>query len=190
MKPLLILDLGQILLFRRFVHGMTPAEQEYVRNLPRHLQPQRIKEHYIWRRNNSNSFLYNCFKRFRVAVWSSAMPHNVHAQVRYLFGERYKELLFVWSQKECEAVPHPDGDKVDKPLFLKNLARVWERFPQYNAGNTILVDNEPRKSRNNPPSCLHVPDPWDIFVNPTDKLSFGAIFHSSSKRKRSKKSSL
>lgn len=43
----------------------------------------------------------------------------------------------------------------DKPIFLKLLRTVWKKYPQFNAQNTILVDDTRYKSlKNDYESCV------------------------------------
>jgi hypothetical protein len=59
----------------------------------------------------------------------------VNDLVDFVFGEQRKtELLFVWDQKQCDAVVLPDPVNpilYQKPLFKKPLAKVWAAYPEY-----------------------------------------------------------
>lgn len=56
-----------------------------------------------------------------------------------------------------EGIPGIDSAHSDKPVFLKKLRTVWARHPQFNANNTILVDDCRYKSlKNNYENCLAI----------------------------------
>ncbi|CAM9645982.1 unnamed protein product, partial [Phaeothamnion confervicola] len=53
------------------------------------------------------------------------------------------------------------GGRFDtKPLFLKRLQDVWDIFPEYDARNTLLVDDSAEKCAENPPFTAVHPPPW------------------------------
>ena len=68
----------------------------------------------------------------------------------------------IFSQEDCEIwrksmaeVPFVQGH--DKPVFLKLLWAVWARHPNFDASNTILVDDCRYKSlKNNYENCLAI----------------------------------
>lgn len=70
----------------------------------------------------------------------------------------------IFSQEDCETwlesmtdVPHVEKDTPDKPIFLKKLRTVWAKHPQFDANNTILVDDCRYKSlKNNYENCLAI----------------------------------
>ena len=54
-------------------------------------------------------------------------------------------------------VPHVANDVLEKPVFLKNLRKIWARHPRFDASNTILVDDCRYKSlKNNYENCLAI----------------------------------
>lgn len=55
-------------------------------------------------------------------------------------------LLFLWTQNDCTILPpSPCTQNKFKPLFHKDLYRLWQRFPEYNATNTIMIDDSQDK---------------------------------------------
>jgi hypothetical protein len=70
------------------------------------------------------------------------------------------DLCFVWDQdKSTNLWPRSSIVNDKKPLFLKELSRVWEAVPCFSAVNTVLVDNHEEKFERNPlGTCVRVPE--------------------------------
>eukprot|EP00613_Pedinella_sp_CCMP2098_P066556 CAMPEP_0171989722 /NCGR_PEP_ID=MMETSP0993-20121228/276557_1 /TAXON_ID=483369 /ORGANISM="non described non described, Strain CCMP2098" /LENGTH=366 /DNA_ID=CAMNT_0012642715 /DNA_START=79 /DNA_END=1176 /DNA_ORIENTATION=- len=49
-----------------------------------------------------------------------------------------------------------------KPLFLKELDKLWRRLPHHNAGTTVLLDNHVEKFERNPEHCGIVVQEWKV----------------------------
>jgi TFIIF-interacting CTD phosphatase-like protein len=152
-KPLLILDMNNVLVCRAFSPKL---ETEYLDLLPYIGVATLLGEHYTWKRPHLDRFLKRAFEHFTVAVWSSAMAKNVDLLCDFVFGERRQELLFEWDQSYCEVVPND----TPKPLYLKQLRKVWENFPEYNADNTFIIDDSVAKMQENPPHCVVLSNVW------------------------------
>jgi len=131
-RPLLILDMNNVLVYRAFAPTQAKEKPESV---PFNDQATLLGgKFYTWKRPHLDSFIEYCFNNFTVAVWSSALGHNVNDLVDFVFGDRKSELLFVWDQKHCDAVVLPDPVQpilYQKPLFKKPLAKVWAAYPEY-----------------------------------------------------------
>ncbi|KAF3582888.1 hypothetical protein DY000_02035446 [Brassica cretica] len=56
-------------------------------------------------------------------------------------------------------------EQCDKPMFFKDLSKVFQKFKEFSASNTILIDNEPYKALINPDNTGVFPVTYD----PTDK---------------------
>ena len=146
-KKLLILDLNNLLVARVYAPSVAeehPYALDYVS------RADVLHKHFTWKREHLREFLDYCFAHFTVAVWSSAWRMNVDLLCEYIFQQRRGELLFEWSQEHCTVVsPHPDPQITKKPLFEKNLSTVWDVYPEYNAENTVILDDSDLKMRNN-----------------------------------------
>lgn len=98
----------------------------------------------------------------QVGIWSSMQRNNLESTVARLFPPNF--LLFAWDQSYCTAVNNPlslpKADGYVKPLFVKDLTKVWSAFPQYNASNTLLIDNDAEKCTINPPQCIFIIETW------------------------------
>lgn len=77
-----------------------------------------------------------------------------------LFEAYEDQLVFVWDQENSTNLwPQRSQVAQEKPLFLKELSRVFEAFPQFSAENTVLLDNHLEKFQCNPPNtCCLVPE--------------------------------
>ena len=139
-KPLLILDMNNVLVYRAFAPTQAKEKPESV---PFNGQATLLGgKFYTWKRPHLDEFIDHCFNNFTVAVWSSALGRNVNDLVDFVFGEQRKsELLFVWDQSKCDAVeatPQEDGNRYQKPLFKKPLAKVWAVYPEYTTRNLFV----------------------------------------------------
>jgi hypothetical protein len=111
-KKLLILDVNKVLVSRN------KGSQEYV---PRPFV---------------SDFLKQMSETFILAIWTSMRKNSSKKLISELFIDHGIPLLFVWYQAKCRTIPNteiPDG----KPLFCKDLEKVWKEFPSYNQENTV-----------------------------------------------------
>ena len=157
-KPLLILDLNGTLM-HRITHSDVWRETKSHPNFRQHDFTVNSNKCYL--RPGVRNFLSEAMRRFTVAVWTSAKYINAIEMVSMTFGDSIEDLneqvndserrlKFIWAQDACEAV-HVGSYK---PLFLKNLERVWQKYPQYNQHNTVIVDDNPSKILEAQQSCL------------------------------------
>lgn len=68
-----------------------------------------------------------------------------------------------------KCVPSAPESLWQKPIFLKNLSVVWDKLPEYNAQNTMLVDDSRYKCLRNPEHTYVCPegfDPEDVNQDP------------------------
>lgn len=154
-KPLLILDMNNVLVYRSFQPTQADETPETVAF---NNSATILGKFYTWKRPNLDQFIDHCFTNFTVAVWSSAQKQTVDNLVEFVFGNRKTELLFVWDQTKCETVE--TGKK--KPLFKKQLVEVWKEYPDYDKSNTFLMDDSPEKVADNPPETWLQITPWKV----------------------------
>lgn len=151
-KKLLILDLNGVL-FNRYPVG----------------DGRRIRKE-IQKRPGCDEFLDFCFGNFEVGAWSCCRKETLELDV---FGTHQKDLLFVnHSVHSTSLWPRHSVVSPNKPLFLKQLTRLWSQFDRvdYNATNTILLDNHVEKFEGNPlGTCLVVPE-YEDGVEPVDNV--------------------
>ncbi|CAO3620884.1 unnamed protein product [Mucor fragilis] len=100
----------------------------------------------------SQKFLDYVFENFNVMLWSSAQPHSVHNMSR-LFGKHKEKLSVIWDRTSFGLTKSDYNRKV---LTIKDLDIVWKHFNgKYNATNTILLDDSPKKAQLQPYNCVH-----------------------------------
>ena len=102
-------------------------------------------------------FIDKCFKNFRVAFWgikSSANMDDVLAVIMRKFTnlDTHKP-LFYWAAKECEEVVENIG--VSK--WKKPLSKVWGQWPEWNEGNTLIIDHMEALVECNPVANIIIP---------------------------------
>ncbi|XP_065868792.1 uncharacterized protein [Euphorbia lathyris] len=127
-----------------------------------------------------------CFDHFTVAIWSSKMRKNIEKilpKIRRSLPDEV-QMLFVWGQENCVLTRVRLGSNEQKFVMLKNLEKVWNAYPQFNASNTVLIDDTPYKSLMNSANNFifpttfdssnrwdNYPDPNGGFVNYLERLS-------------------
>eukprot|EP01052_Picozoa_sp_SAG31_P018196 SAG31_NODE_1279_length_9036_cov_1.858454_3_plen_234_part_00 len=142
-RPLLVLDVNNVLLCRRpFDRRAAPGAQF------------RLRRH-------CNEFVQFCFDHFSVAVWSCGRRDTLMAELDTIeaMRELRGRLLFVWSQESSTNLwPRHSEVSAQKPLFLKEISKVWAANPGFGARNSVLMDDHAEKFERNPPgSCIVVP---------------------------------
>jgi hypothetical protein len=152
-KILAILDLNGILFYRELISKTSTSTSNGSK------PHAKVGKFYVWDRDHCQSFLDFLLGSFDVAVWSSAALVNVLPLVKRTFGDaRSDSLVFVWDQDKC-GMEKREG-KTTRPLFVKELTKVWKEYPQYSNGNTILIDDDILKARYNPPNTAIHPSEW------------------------------
>lgn len=106
---------------------------------------------YVYYRPGMSEFLSYLTNepRVRLAVWTSCARDNARAVVDHVFCE--VPLEFCFSREECDELPGPGYRTV------KDLRRVWDRFPRWNAENTVILDDSEEKLALQPDNLIRVP---------------------------------
>jgi hypothetical protein len=107
-----------------------------------------------------------------------------------LFGDGGYELAIdAMFQDMCEKVEQRSASRdLQKPLFMKRLVNFWASHPQYDASNTLLIENDVEKVDLNPLENVVCPVEWrstgkgrdDRFLHP--KGDFCAMLRELAKR--------
>ncbi|CAI9778954.1 unnamed protein product [Fraxinus pennsylvanica] len=168
-RKLLVLCLGGLLVNRVFKRN---------RKRPRLLNPDVYDGNFeLFVRPFCIDFIKFCFERFEVGVWSATVECNTEDILKCLGYEMKKNLAFVWGKEECIDSGIPCLRNREKPLFLKDLRRLWEkkyldlpwRRGQYSQSNTLLVCVDPPTALLNPPNTGIFPQPLPL-IFPLDVL--------------------
>ena len=149
-RKLLVLDANG-LLFWRVRKGQAPrGSPNCLSKLP---QPDAsVNQFAIFARPHVRDFVRWCTEHFVVVVWSTAQRKNLEPMVKLAFDGLPPPAL-VLDQADCTPTGESDGER---PLMLKELSKLWGH-PQllaacgsYGATDTVLVDDSPYKTANNP----------------------------------------
>ncbi|CAA2994310.1 Hypothetical predicted protein [Olea europaea subsp. europaea] len=139
----------------------------------------------VFKRPFCTDFIKFCFERFELGIWSATVECNTEAVLKCIGGSEMKtKLAFVWGREECIDSGIACQRNSQKPLFLKDLRRVWEkkyldlpwRRGQYSQSNTLLICVDPPTSLLNPPNTAIFPQPYkshdmeDTFLGPDGEL--------------------
>lgn len=120
----------------------------------------------VFLRPYAHNFLEFCLENFDVALWSSRKMKNLESIVD-MFPNIRNKLIFCWDQNNCMTIYTTEG----RPLHFKELANIWETYPQYDESNTLLVDDDPYKAIQNPVNTGIFPSSPSIWaVNPDNEL--------------------
>lgn len=146
-RKLLILDLNGLFVHREYRgKGGTPLGEHFV----------------AWKRDGVDDLIEFMLMNFDVVVWSSAAKHNVDLMVDFVFGpDMKKHLKGVHDQSLCTKLPGVmfPGNPY-KPVFLKELSKIWELYPEYGPDSTLLIDDSHYKNVNNPVGTWVSPKSW------------------------------
>ncbi|KAM7531643.1 hypothetical protein LguiB_035053 [Lonicera macranthoides] len=124
--------------------------------------------------------------RERISVPGNVRPDIVNANFRDLRWEsgprrwsEYLEINLFEDQEKCTNSGFGSLEKKGKPIFLKELKKVWEKKSirgKYSSANTLLIDDEPYKALLNPPNTAIFPPKFkvenieDEFLGPKGEL--------------------
>jgi hypothetical protein len=96
-------------------------------------------------------FLSRCFMHFRVAFWGSKSAAYMDDVVPTMTGENagapQLSPLFVWCAKDSEPVEFEGAIPI---AWGKPLSKVYEKWPQFSACNTLVIDNNMSRVSCNP----------------------------------------
>ncbi|XP_028093562.1 uncharacterized protein LOC114293645 isoform X1 [Camellia sinensis] len=162
-KKLLVLGLGGLLVHRVYSrYGVRT-------NVQTRRRPDGIAGNFlVFNRPYCSEFLEFCFERFEVGIWSSAKDWNIDGVLTTIKSGLKSKLLFVWDQKQCTDSGVMSLEKKNKPIFLKEMKKLWEDrtlpWPcgQYSSSNTLLIDDDPCKALLNPHNTAIFPDSYKV----------------------------
>ncbi|KAB2606770.1 ubiquitin-like domain-containing CTD phosphatase 1 [Pyrus ussuriensis x Pyrus communis] len=84
---------------------------------------------------------------------SSCGEKNVDGVLDCIMGKLRRRLAFVWDQHECTDSGLKSLENKNKPLFFKELDKVWSYFSgKYSESDTLSIDDKPYKALLNPPN--------------------------------------
>mmetsp|Transcript_20635 Transcript_20635/g.25020 ORF Transcript_20635/g.25020 Transcript_20635/m.25020 type:complete len:272 (+) Transcript_20635:59-874(+) len=147
----LVLDLNGLLVHRVRVSHKNKGSDKRDKGV-------RVGRSIMYIRPYTQEFLELIFNHFDIVIWSSARVDNIQAIIDVVLNKKQRDSVkAVLDQSHCKwAGPHPNEPQ--KPLFLKELSRVWEVVGT--PSNTLLVDDSPEKADLNPPYTAVHPKPW------------------------------
>ncbi|KAK6290150.1 hypothetical protein POUND7_001691 [Theobroma cacao] len=161
-KKLLVFGLGGLLCHR--ICRKDTAEVPIV-----HRRPDAVYGSYaVYKRPYCEEFMKFCLSRFEVGIWSSAREWYLNSALDCIMSGLRSKILFAWDQNECTNTGVSCLEKKEKPIFLKELKKVWDRNwssslqhrDEYSASNTLLIDDKPYKALLNPPYTAIFPSEY------------------------------
>ncbi|KAL3813475.1 hypothetical protein ACJIZ3_014743 [Penstemon smallii] len=139
----------------------------------------------IFKRPFCDDFLKFCFQNFDVGIWSSRSKRIIDLVVNYLLGDLKERLLFCWDMFHSTQTGFKTLENSHKPLVCKELRNIWEnddpnlpwKKGDYDASNTLLLDDSPYKALLNPLHTAIFPNSYNY--KDKDDTSLGKIcwFH-------------
>ncbi|KAI7898416.1 HAD-like domain-containing protein, partial [Cokeromyces recurvatus] len=100
-------------------------------------------------RPHHSTFFDYIFSNFVVMIWSSAQKHSVEAMCKVIDYP----LQLVWDRSHFGLSTAEFYSKIDT---IKDLDKVWEVLPEFNAANTIVLDDTPFKLVKQPYNLIKV----------------------------------
>jgi hypothetical protein len=154
-RPLIIID----------INGVLGEREKFVgEGIERRFTP----------RPHAREFLSHCSTHFEIALWTCATPGKKSESDVFPGGQ----FVFDWNQTQATNMwPRTSCVSSRKPLFFKELSKVWKAFPCFDASNTLLIDDHVEKFERNPEgTCMVVPQyrkavQLDTLLMPGNKLS-------------------
>lgn len=147
-KPLVVLDVNGVLLYREERPGAWPAPDDGAVGS--------VDGRRMWLRPNALQFIRRILPHVQVALWSTAHPDTLRAMVQIAFPEDIRRAFaFVWDRRWCT----PCGPPGRRRNLRKDLTTVWSQpglGDKYGPTNTLLVDDSPRKIHGNPECSVYV----------------------------------
>ncbi len=145
-KPLLILDVNGLLIFRNVVK---------IQNIEPNFS---LNGKFVYYRPHFKEFLTFCFQHFQVGFWSTATNKNMMGIITDLMKIINAEPVFCFFQNECVNTGMLTSSK--KPIFLKYLQTVFDKYPQFNYNNTCIIDDTLYKTFINLPYSAILSQEW------------------------------
>ncbi|KAM3341305.1 hypothetical protein P3S68_028940 [Capsicum galapagoense] len=133
----------------------------------------------VFKRPYCDQFMKFCLERFEVGLWSSDKDRNIEPVLDNILVGLRRKLVFVWDQDNCIDSGFSTVEKKNKPIFLKQLKKIWENNSyggRFSKSNTLLIDDEPHVALLNPPitgvfpPAYKVNDGRDTFLGPKGEM--------------------
>ncbi|MCO5568243.1 hypothetical protein L7F22_021939 [Adiantum nelumboides] len=151
-RPTVLIDLQGVLIYSHFIRGKE-APPDLDAN--EHIQVEEPPYCYFVRENAEQFLVLACYFA-NMFIWSSTRLRNVEIRVQRLFPNATKWLSGLIGQELCDVANF--NLSMGIPIFFKNLLNFWCKFPHYNEGDTLLIDdNRYTCALNRPGTYLVVP---------------------------------
>lgn len=120
--------------------------------------------HCIWTLQTDMNQLWDWVRARRVSLllWSGALRNTVAMFVEQCVPKDIRPLLLgAWGYEDALVdTEHPNEHRGKNWAVIKDLALVWNAFPGFGVGNTLIIDDTPNKVRRNP-ECAYIVSPGD-----------------------------
>ncbi|KAK2418349.1 putative FCP1 proteiny domain-containing protein [Trifolium repens] len=156
-KKLLIMNLNGFLIRRVY-----DRDTEAIPNFRK--ADDRYGAFFLYKREFSEEFMKFCLERFEVGIWSSAKEYNITGALSCAIGQLMYKLLFIWDQKKCTDSGFKCKENGEKPLFFKEVKKVWDKVKRggpYSSSNTLMIGDKPYMSFLNPENTAIFTKPYD-----------------------------
>ena len=127
---------------------------------------------YVWMRyyikTGLYKFIYECSKKYDIAIYTSITNNNVHNILKKIFGVQYKKKFkFILAREYVKFDPDygddPDTENYDTVKYLDDIfmSPIYSKNRTYNKDNTVIVDDSYKKIRFNDPKNVILFDPQE-----------------------------
>lgn len=120
----------------------------------------------MYKRPYLKEFMKFCKKNFKhIALWTHADKLWLQKFIDNILPKD-TELIFKWhaehgEKKDIKDIKIPKSVNVEKDIDyirLKQLSKIYEEYPQFNSGNTLIIEDTEENCIDNLKNCIIVPE--------------------------------
>ncbi|MCO5551726.1 hypothetical protein L7F22_005230 [Adiantum nelumboides] len=134
-RPAVLIDLQDVLIYSHFIGG---KEAPLDLDANEHILVEEPPYCYFVHKDAEQFLVLACYFS-NVFIWNSARLRNVERRVQRLFPSAAKWLSGQIGEELCDVANF--NLSMGKQIFFKTLLNFWRKFPHYNEGNTLLIDD-------------------------------------------------
>ena len=143
------------------------------------MSPHFIKGNVVFFRPGCLSFLKWCIRKYKVGIFTSMIEKNCKPILEYLSKKVHINPLFIWCRDRTKLDPdyitsdksHQEITSYDTIKALEDILQspIINRYRNFHDGNTLMIDDSPRKMKCNHEKNYIIIDSFD---SPSLKYKF------------------
>lgn len=97
----------------------------------------------VYKRPYMHEFLDFLFANFTdVAIWTAADSSWLNVNLNGVLRPYKNKFLFTWDRSMLDT-------NVSYPFYSKPLEKIWDKYPEYNKSNTLIIDDTKNITKTN-----------------------------------------